>query len=459
MAIVTKEKASRKAREMFEKGFSAMDRDNLDYAMDMFQQVLDIEPGFYEARQYLRAAQLRKFKAGGSAAVAHMMSALTGWPGVLSVRSKIKKKPMEALKAAELLMRKDPLQPSFVYALCDAAEALGMTEVSVQCLEMLRDSKPNDVPILRRLADAYMGSGQLPKAREVYDRLMQMKPNDQELIKAYKDTSALATMQEGGWGEEGSFRDKMKDSKAAITLEQEGKAVKTSADIEALIVETRRKLETEPDNVNYTRTLADLYVKSGKLQDALDLLDRASKATGGGDPQIDRTISTIKLLVIDNDIKGLEELGDTAGVEAKKQARHDFLLEDARQRVQRYPNDRDFKYELGELLFKDGELDEAIQQFQAAQRNPKRRIHSLYFLGLCFKQKNLWDIAREQLETAAGEIPIMDGMKKDIFYELGQILEKMDKKSEATAYFKEIYAVDIGYKDVAKKIEQSYGEA
>ena len=44
MAIVTKEKASRKARDMFEKGISAMDRANLDYAMDMFQQVLEIEP-------------------------------------------------------------------------------------------------------------------------------------------------------------------------------------------------------------------------------------------------------------------------------------------------------------------------------------------------------------------------------------------------------------------------------
>jgi hypothetical protein len=49
-------------------------------------------------------------------------------------------------------------------------------------------------------------------------------------------------------------------------------------------------------------------------------------------------------------------------------------------------------------------INEAIQQLQRAQQNPQRRIRSFYYLALCFKQKNQFDIAAEQLEKAASEL-------------------------------------------------------
>ena len=44
MAEVTLEDAPRKAKELFEKGFVAMERDNLEYAMDMFMAALESFP-------------------------------------------------------------------------------------------------------------------------------------------------------------------------------------------------------------------------------------------------------------------------------------------------------------------------------------------------------------------------------------------------------------------------------
>lgn len=456
MAIVTKDKASRKARDMFEKGFSAMDRGNLDYAIDMFLHVLEIEPGFFEARKFLRAAELRRFKESGGGQLTHIMSSLTGFPTVLMTRAKIAKKPLDALHGAEQLLRKDPLNPSFVFLLCDAAEALNMPEVAVQSLEILRDNDPTNNSLLHRMAEAYRKNNQMGEAREIYSRLLQMKPNDQKLIKEYKDASALATMQSGKWDQEGSFRDKMRDSKEAITLEKKGKAVKTASDIDSLIEDALASIEAEPANVNYKRALADLYTKANRFEEAYDVLNEANQAAGGGDPQIDRTMSNIKVMQFEASIKELRDAGNEEGAAAKEAELNIFLLEDARSRVQRYPNDREFKYELAMMLFERGEYDEALQQFQVAQRSPKRRISSLYHVALCFKEKRLFDMACEQLATAVEELPIMDGMKKDVLYELGTLAELMGKPDDAIGHFKEIYAVDIGYKDVAKKIEQSY---
>jgi len=124
--------------------------------------------------------------------------------------------------------------------------------------------------------------------------------------------------------------------------------------------------------------------------------------------------------------------------------------------VQRYPNDLQFRYDLGVLLFQRGQLNEAIREFQISQRNPQRRTRSLYYMALCFKHKNQHDIAMEQLEKASSELHVMDDTKKDILYEMGIISELMKQPAKAAGFFKEIYSVDIGFKDVASRIEKAY---
>jgi hypothetical protein len=62
MAEVSLDDAPRKAHDLFDKGFSALERGNLDYSMDMLMSALDIEPRLLQARKFLRAAAVRKFK-------------------------------------------------------------------------------------------------------------------------------------------------------------------------------------------------------------------------------------------------------------------------------------------------------------------------------------------------------------------------------------------------------------
>jgi tetratricopeptide (TPR) repeat protein len=110
------------------------------------------------------------------------------------------------------------------------------------------------------------------------------------------------------------------------------------------------------------------------------------------------------------------------------------------------------------MLFDNDYVNEAIQQFQMAQRNPKNRIRALYYLGLCFKAKKQYDLATDQLNTASAELLIMDKTKKDVLYELGQVSELMGNTEKAVEFYKEIYQADISFRDVAQKIEAFYAE-
>ena len=445
----------RKVREVYERGVSAMERGNLDYAIDTFMDLLEREPGVLEVRKVLRAAEIRKFKDGKGGAFTHVITSLTGFPSVLMAKASIRKNPDKAMQTAEKLLRSDPLNMQFLNLLAEAAFAADMPEVAVQALETGRDSRPDDVNALRRLGALYMANNQHHEARLVFERLMKLRPNDQEIIKRYKDSTALDTMQKGGWSDASSFRDVIRDSDEAVRLEQEQKAVKTTKDVNDLIVDAEAKSEREPDNVNYVRALADLYTRVDRYADAVDALIRYQERASTADPQIDRAISETRLQQFDYDIAQLEAKGDTEAAEALKQERHAFRLADARERVTRYPNDLQFRFELGELLCEEGDYNEAVQQFQLAQRNPQRRVRSLYYLGLCFKAKEQYDVALEQLTAANKDLPTMDATKKDVVYELGLLHEIMGNVEEAKGFFRQIYSVDIGYRDVAEKIEQA----
>ena len=456
MAEIALEQAPRKAREHYEKGIASLERGNVDYAMDMFLLALDLCPGLLRARKYLRAAALRKNKDQKASSFSRALLTLGGSGTLMKVQSLIKKQPEKALREAENLMRKDPLNPTFINTSCQAALAADMPEVALLNLEVARDNGARDIKSLETLAALYQQNDRMHDARETYETLVRLKPNDPEMVKRLKDATALDTVQRGRWQEATSYRDVMKDSKEAILLEQQAKAVKTTRDVDALMAETLAKIEREPQNVNYKRSLADLYMKGDRFEDALAVLNEAQKTSGGADPQVDRLISQVKVAQLDKQAEALRAAGDEAGLAAKLQEKSDFLFNDAEDRVRRYPNDLQFKYELGVLFFERGQMNEAIQQFQRAQQNPQRRIRSFYYLALCFKQKQQFDIAAEQLEKAASELNVMDETKKDVLYELGTVYEAMGQVPKAAVLYKEIYSVDFGYRDVAAKIERAY---
>jgi tetratricopeptide (TPR) repeat protein len=139
--------------------------------------------------------------------------------------------------------------------------------------------------------------------------------------------------------------------------------------------------------------------------------------------------------------------------------RAEFVLGDARERVERNPADLIAHFELAEALMDAGHHQEAIGHLQRARSNPSIRLKVMSKLGQCYVSRQMNDLAAKTFEDAISELMTMDSVKKDLLYNLGTIRESMGQKDKALECFKQIYEVDYGYRDVATKVESSYGNS
>ncbi len=462
MAELIENNIPKRARELFEKGMIATERNNLPYAMDMFTAALVIEPRFLKARKFLRTAGVRQFKDTKGNSLTHAISTIIGLPRLIQGHLALKSgKPLLALQLAEELLRNDAMNLFFIRLLCQAAEAADMPEVAIQTLNVAREFHNTRTDLIIQLGNLYTATNQMEAARECFEAVVDLHPHDAQAMKAYKDAMARDSMIKGGWTEAakkgGSYRSVIKDIKEASTLEQESKAVRDELSLESLILSAIDKIKREPENINHRRNLANLYVEANRFDDAIRAIQESRRVAGIDDAQLDQALTEVRITQFDSEIAELRNNGDMAGVASKQAEKQAFLFKDTKLRVERYPNDLSLRLDYGMLLYEANQITEATQQFQIAQRYPRNRIRALYYMGRCFRSKQQFDMAREQLEKAAAELPAMNDLKKDIFYELGGILESMGKiKEAADLYFKEIYQVDIGYKDVAAKIEAAY---
>jgi TolA-binding protein len=108
------------------------------------------------------------------------------------------------------------------------------------------------------------------------------------------------------------------------------------------------------------------------------------------------------------------------------------------------------------LYFQAGKINEAMQEFQKAQNNPNKKIAAMSYLAQCFAKKKMYDSAVRTFQNVIKEKLAFDEEKKDLVYNLGCVLEAMGKKAEAQEQFLLIYEIDMGYKDVAAKVDAFY---
>ena len=447
-------------RNLHSKALAALERNNTDIAIDIFLRCVEQCPTFTAARRNLRLTEIARFKAANKQnSLAHRLSSLTGAFQAMKVKALVKTgKLEEALVECEKLLLIDPLNLSFVKLFAETAIQAGHVDDGLMTAELVREHLPaGNLPVVELLGKLYFGVKNYRKAREFLERAHRAKPNDAAIASMLKNSEALGTL-DSGWdvaAKGGSFRDALADKDAAAKLEQEGKMVMTADDAESLIAEAVKKVEAEPKNVNYYLNLVGLYNQQKRYDEALRTIEKARELVGA-DAELDRRFSSITIAKFDAEIAALREAGDAEGATAKETARNQYVFDDIADRVQRYPNDQHLRYELGLQYFKYEYFDDAIGQFQLAQRSPKERVESLYYLAKCFSQKGQRDMAVMQLETANEQLMIMDDLKKKVVFELGSLAEAAGDIEKAFGYYKDVYGADIGFQDIGARMERIY---
>jgi len=450
---------NQQAQNFFNKGSAAFERGNFDIAIDLLMQCVSLSPGFSRARKLLRATQIAKFRKEKKSGLATKLEDVKAAMMRVKIAGLLKTGKTDlALIECEKLLTLNPLHSQNVEMAVEAAEAAGHPEAALFTVEAAYENNPDDMELLRRVANYYMTVGDYTKARDAYVKLNAYLPNDQTIFKQLKDAEARVTMA-AGWeeaaGKKDAYRDLIADKDQAKKLDMQAKAVVAGADAEALIVEARARIEQEPNNLNYYRALARLLSQNKRFDEAVEVLEAARKINAA-DPELDRAVTSTRISAFEAKIDALKEAGNAEGAAEMEVEMNQFIFDDLSARVQRYPNDLRLRYELGMQYFMYEHYDDAIGQFQLSQRSPKERIESLYYLAMCFAHKGQRDMAVMQLETANDQLPIMDDLKKKVVFALGKLAEDAGDIEKAFGYYKDVYGADIGFEDISARMERIY---
>jgi tetratricopeptide (TPR) repeat protein len=452
----------REVRPLFTKGNDALARENFDYAVDLFSQVLARDPAIFEVRKALRRAQQGKANAGSSGFFKKMLSSAGSSPQIAKAQMALRSNPTEALAIAEQVLNSDANSPSAHKIVVEAATALDMPQTAVMSLDILHRLHPRDKAISIQFANFLADIGEVKRGENILVELREALPNDPEVSQALKNVSAKRTLKEGGYNKlesgEGSYRDILRNEAEAVELEQEKRVQKTEDVTLRLIGEYEARLKADPNNLKLVRQLAELYTQKKQFDKSLEYYDRLKASDMGADAALDRAIGETTARRLDHQIEQLDPTAPdhaerAAQLSAEKQA---FQLAECQKRVEKYPTDLAFRFELGVLYFQAGKISEAQKEFQRAQGNPHKRIAAMSYLAQCFAKRKIFDLAASTLEDAIKEKLVFDDEKKELIYNLGAVLESMGKKSEAIEQFKTIYKVDTSYRDVEAKVDAFY---
>jgi tetratricopeptide (TPR) repeat protein len=459
MAEKTISQIPRLVREQYQKGMTAFERKNFDYAIAIFNQVLAQEPGFFDCRQALRVSQHKK-SGGTSTFFKKMLSGAGSSP--LLAKAQMQKDPLETIKTVEQVLNSDPNSAAAHKLLADAALSADLPKTAVLSLEIVVKNSPKDEEAQKNLARAYSEAGQGEKAEMVMAELMRQHPGDLKLADELKDISARKTLAEGGYealsGGTGSYRDILKDKERSVELEQEGRQIKTDDVAQRHIAKLEAELAQEPNNMKKLRSVAELYAQQKDFDRALATYNRIIEKEGAADSSLQKAIAETTIRKLDHAIAQLDpQAPEYAEKSAQlKTERDNYILSEVKQRADRYPGDLGIRFELAELLFKLGKFNEAMPEFQKATANPHKRLQSMALLGQCFAALGMDDMAATQLQGVLREKPVFDDEKKDMTYALAGVFVKMGKLDEADELYKQIFQVDMNFKDVMAKVQASY---
>ena len=436
---------------------------NPQYAMEILSGILSRNLGCIEVRRLLRKSQ-KSILGTRKGLFDGIVNTLTSG----GIAKAVEKDPLAAISEAELKLSKNPVDVNANKTIAVAALKLEFPELAAFAYEELTTIEPKDVQHFVDLANTWINGGEFDFALDAADKGLKSFPGNGDLQECVRKASVSKTMKKGNWEDKGDFQSKLKDKDEALRLELASRTVTDAGTALEQAATLAEKINAQPDSLDLYRDIVRQFVAAGDLDSAVAWLQRGRLTTmGKADPSLERQEID---LITQRYEKASQELtdqvaanpGDTtlaSSLAANEQELSAYRIQTTASLVERYPNDYAFRFEYGTLLFNAGRLDDSIQQLQYAQRNPKYRQASILAIGRCFVASNKFDLGVDQLLLAKSEVQVMNDLKKEIIYELGGAYEKMGRAAEAITEYKAIYMADSGYRDVSKKINDSYDKS
>ncbi|MFA5251100.1 MAG: hypothetical protein WC454_00745 [Phycisphaerae bacterium] len=242
-----------KAKDFFERAWAASERNDFDYAIDMYLEGLRWVPdAVQDGHIRLRELALYREKKGGAKPSAAEAAGRLGG-----------KTALEQMLGAEYLLAKNPGHLPYAEAILKAAIAGGYRETAKWIADLMflanNNAKKPSLQIYLLLKDSYATIGQIDRAVAACRGAIRLKPGDSALVSEFKKLLSRQAA-EGSKADEGDVM-KVKDrhlSAVEATLEREAKG-----DDEQLLAKAKSFFEVaaksaEVDNFDYA---IDMYLE------------------------------------------------------------------------------------------------------------------------------------------------------------------------------------------------------
>lgn len=436
--------------KQIQKAEEALRRRNHDYAVELYRQLIELDPDQGEARSGLRRALRKRFEQDGGKG--KLLRAVTGALPLSKAKALQKLGKHEACaRALEDYLATNPLDEEGNLLLGIALEQAGHFHSACAVYEFTAEIAPRNPEALKRAGGMMQRTGDPKRALEYYERALEADPRDQEALKARKNLAAESALSGTGVATASHSRELIKDKERSRELERSKRLVLSEDELRAELAKLEDRFAATPADPELMLQLAEVHERLGDFAAALEFVERALSYRKDSFELISRLgdleSKRLKKAVARADKAGKAE---EAGALERELIAHE--VKDHRRRVEARPADAQLRLALAKRLLRAADVDGALAELQRCSGEPRVRDEALFFLAQCFQQKGVLDLARKEYEHALQASDGKGERAKEILYNLGSIAEAQGNRDEARSFYVRIYEIDIGYRDVATKM-------
>jgi tetratricopeptide (TPR) repeat protein len=460
--------ARQRLQKVFEHAQRCAEKEDFNYATELFTQCVVEDPGNVIFLQHFFANLQKKYKDNKAGArfaslkISSRRSTLT--------KAAAKAQWSEALQSGCAALALNPWDIPTLLAMAQVCKELGVDECQLYYLRRALDANPKDIATNRQAALTLQRMGQFDQAIACWHRVEQAKPHDEEALQAISRLSVEKTIHEGGYDssilmQSGAPGAASKISVAQYSRDSKNKIPTESPEDELDLPPEQRfqqAITRDPSDLQAYFKLADLYGQQQRYDEAEKVLERALQASGGGDLAVRERLEEVLMRRSRQQQAIAEKTNEQDPTEENQQLANQLRaranqieLETYAAKADRDPHNLRLKYELALRLKRAGKAKEAIPLLQAARSDPQRKPQVLVELGESFQKIEQYKLALGSYEQAieACEEPDSE-IRRLALYRAGVLATGMREFDRAERHLTELAGLDFSYRDVADRLDK-----
>lgn len=441
--------ARHRLQKVYEHGQRCVDKQDYDYAHQLFSQCVSEDPASILYLQAMLGNLERKHAQQKSGRLANLK--------IKSPRAALAKATGRgeweaAFRAGCAALAINPWDVATLIGLAEACRELEIDECQLYYLRWALNAHPQHAEVNRLAAQQLTRMGQFDQAIACWRRVDQADPEDDEARQAISRLSVERAIQVGGYGQE-------EDTSPENSADEDSANASPAPPLEDRL---QAALADDPTSIEAYAQLADFYLHGNRLDEAERVLAQANDAAGGGSLEIRERLEEVHLRRARRQVAAAEgQFAEDPSEEARatlanyRQQANQVELEVYAARSDRDVGNTRLKYELGVRLKRAGKPKEAIPVLQAARGDTSRLPTVLLELGECFQKIEQYKLALshyEQAIDAAGESN--DVVRKLALYRAGVLATGLRELDLAERRLTELAGLDYGYRDVADRLDK-----